>query len=316
MSPPSLPPSSSSTGRTKAFLAATLAVSLVSLLCGCATTDSLRNPRDPFEGLNRAVFDLNDGIDKVIIRPVAQGYETVLPSPVRRGVTNFFGNLGDVFIAVNNLLQGKPAEAASDVGRFALNTTVGVLGIFDVATDLGLEKHEEDFGQTFGHWGMDAGPYLVLPLLGPSTLRDGAGLIADLGTDPLTHVDHVRSRNTLAATRIINQRAAILPTDKIVEEAALDRYTYIRDAYLQRRRSLIYDGDAPREPEDDGSSPPQVTAPTFRTRLERVIGSDNLYVERLEAVPQSAPSSQPQPQSRAPALLAPELPSLARLPTP
>lgn len=252
-----------------------------SLLAGCATSG---NPRDPFEGFNRAMFDINDGLDKIIVRPVAQGYETALPAPVRQGVTNFFGNIGDVFIAVNNLLQGKLPEALTDVSRVAVNTTFGLLGVIDVASDLGLEKHEEDFGQTLGHWGAEDGPYLVLPLLGPSTLRDSLGLAADTAADPVVWVDHVPTRNTMLGVRALDTRAGLLAADKIVEEAALDRYSYIRDAYLQRRRSLIYDGNPPREREWDDYLEAESKARArakmvVRKRQIPVIGSSNLVVE-------------------------------------
>lgn len=264
------------------------------VLAGCATSG---NPRDPIEGFNRAMFDINDGLDKAIVRPIAQGYEAALPAPVRKGVTNFFGNIGDVFIAVNNLLQGKVPEALSDVSRVAVNTTFGLLGVIDVASNLGLEKHEEDFGQTFGRWGAENGPYLVLPLFGPSTLRDAIGLIADTHADPVVWVDDVSSRNVLLATRAIDNRAGLLSADKIVEEAALDRYSYMRDAYLQRRRSLIYDGDPPREKENSadfqfGAATGSAESVVVRTRLEPVIGSANLVVERdaAETLPAAAPS--------------------------
>lgn len=260
-----------------------LAFAAAGLLGGCATSG---NPRDPVEGFNRAIFDINDGIDKVFIKPVAQGYELVLPSPVRTGVSNFFGNIDDVFIAVNNLLQGKVPEAASDVSRVFLNTTIGLLGVFDIASEAGLEKHDEDFGQTFGRWGAGDGAYLVLPIIGPSTVRDGFGQILDIKADPVARMNNVASRNTLLATRGINERARILPTDKIVEEAALDRYAYIRDAYLQRRRSKIYDGDPPRESDNAADSADASSAKILASvRLEPVIGSANLFVERKVEAP-------------------------------
>lgn len=221
-----------------------LAVATALLLGGCATAG---NPRDPAEGFNRAMFAINDGIDKVVTKPIAQSYEAALPSPLRTGVANFFGNLDDVFIAVNNLLQGKLPEALSDVGRVLINSTVGLLGVIDVASDAGLEKHDEDFGQTFGRWGVGDGPYLVLPLFGPRTVRDTFGLILDVKTDPVSQFHDVPPRNSMTATRGISERARLLSADKIVEEAALDRYSYIRDAYLQRRRSKIFDGNPPRE---------------------------------------------------------------------
>jgi phospholipid-binding lipoprotein MlaA len=221
-----------------------LTASVVVLLGGCATSG---NPKDPIEGFNRAMYGFNEVIDKAVIKPVAQGYDAVLPSPVRSGVTNFFGNIADFFIGVNNLLQGKPQEAASDIGRVLVNSTVGILGLIDVATEMGLEKHEEDFGQTFGRWGMGDGAYVVLPFFGPRTVRDTAGLVLDTAADPVGHIDHIPTRNTLLALRIVDTRADLLPADKVIEEAALDKYSYIRDGYLQRRRSLIHDGNPPRE---------------------------------------------------------------------
>lgn len=225
-----------------------LAVAAAGLLAGCASSG---NPKDPIEGFNRAMFAFNEGLDSAIIKPVATGYEAVLPSPVRTGVTNFFGNIADLLIGVNNLLQGKGSEAVSDLGRVVINSTVGLLGIFDVASEAGLEKHNEDFGQTFGRWGVGSGAYVVIPVFGPRTARDTAGLILDVAADPVTHVTPNAERNVLLVLRAVNDRANLLPADKVVEEAALDKYSYIRDAYLQRRRNLIYDGNAPREPEAD-----------------------------------------------------------------
>lgn len=228
----------------------TTLVSMLGLLNGCATTGNLNNPKDPLEGLNRAMFAFNDSIDQAFVKPVAQGYVVVVPATLRSGVSNFFGNIGDVFVAVNNLLQGKVPEALGDMGRVAINSTVGLFGLIDVASEAGLEKHDEDFGQTFGRWGVADGPYVVLPILGPRTLRDAFAQILDTKTDPITQYDKVPSRNTLWASRGISERADYLSADKIVDEAALDRYAYIRDAYLQRRRSKIYDGHAPREADE------------------------------------------------------------------
>ncbi|MCX8085503.1 MAG: VacJ family lipoprotein [Rhodocyclaceae bacterium] len=214
------------------------------LLTGCATSG---NPKDPIEGFNRAMYGFNEAIDTAILKPVAKGYDAVLPTPVRTGVTNFFGNIADFFIGVNNLLQGKPAEAVSDLGRVLINSTIGLLGVIDWASDMGLEKHDEDFGQTFGRWGVGDGAYVVLPFFGPRTVRDTVGLVLDVKTDPVGQIDHIPTRNTLMALRIIDNRADLLPADKVIEEAALDKYAYIRDGYLARRRSLIYDGNPPRE---------------------------------------------------------------------
>ena len=233
--------------------AALLALALAGMLGGCATpnagsaANSSDDERDPVESVNRAVFAFNQGLDTVLIRPVAVGYEFVLPTPIRTGVSNFFDNIGDVFVGVNNLLQGKVADAASDLGRVAINSTLGIFGLFDIASEAGLEKHEEDFGQTFGRWGVGDGPYLVVPVFGPRTTRDAFGLVLDTQTNPLGQVDHVPTRNTLTALRLVNTRATLLPADKVIEEAALDKYSYMRDAYLQRRRNLIYDGSPPRD---------------------------------------------------------------------
>ena len=225
-----------------------IAAAMLGLLNGCASSGLAK---DPLEGYNRAMFAFNDEVDKAVIKPLAQGYVVAVPTPVRTGVANFFGNVGDVFIAVNNLLQGKLPEAAGDIGRVTINTTVGLLGVLVIASEFGLEKHDEDFGQTFGRWGVGDGPYFMLPILGPRTLRDAFAQILDSKTDLIFQLDHIPTRNTLVATRAISIRADYLSADKIVQEAALDRYAYIRAAYLQARRSKVYDGDAPRLNDDD-----------------------------------------------------------------
>ena len=227
----------------KSFVMTVLAAGM---LAGCATSG---NPKDPIEGFNRAMFAFNEGLDAAIIKPVATGYEAVLPSPVRTGVTNFFSNIEDVFIGVNNLLQGKLPQAASDLGRVVINTTIGLLGVLDIATDAGLEKHDEDFGQTFGRWGVGNGAYVVIPLFGPRTVRDTVGLVLDVAADPVAQHRPRRTRDIALVLRTISDRANLLAADKVVEEAALDKYSYMRDAYLQRRRNLIHDGNPPREPD-------------------------------------------------------------------
>ena len=217
----------------------TLFVCAVLLLSGCATTG---NPKDPIEGFNRAVFGFNDALDQVVVRPVATGYDAVLPSPVKNGVANFFGNVADVFIAVNNLLQGKGSQGFSDIGRVLINSTIGIGGVFDVASEIGLEKHMEDFGQTMGVWGVDEGPFFFWPLIGPRTTRDTFGWAVDSFMDPVWYVEDISLRNSMVGVRYIDLRASLLQTDKLVDQAAIDRYTYIRDAYLQNRRSEIRDG--------------------------------------------------------------------------
>jgi len=217
-----------------------------SLASGCATVQN-PDPRDPYESVNRAVFSFNDGLDRAVLKPVATAYRDVLPSPLRVMVRNFFSNISDVFIGVNNVLQGKPGEGFNDWARVLFNTTFGLAGINDVASEMGLEKHDEDFGQTFGVWGVKSGPYLVLPFFGPSDVRDGVGLGFDLYASPLLGYHNVPVRNSMAALRVVNDRSELLEASTIVEQAALDEYAFRRDFYLQRRRSLIYDGNPPRE---------------------------------------------------------------------
>ena len=229
---------------------------LAILFAGCASVQN-PDPRDPFEGFNRAVYKFNDGFDRAIAKPVATAYVKVTPGPVRTGVRNFFSNIADVFIGVNNLLQGKPEEALTDWGRFAFNTTFGFLGIADWATDMGLEKHDEDFGQTFGRWGAGTGPYLVLPFLGPSDVRDGVGTVFDTYTDPVSTHTPVDERNSAIALRLVSRRADLLGASRLLEQAALDPYAFLRDAYLQRRRSLVYDGRPPRERMPDEEAGPR-----------------------------------------------------------
>jgi phospholipid-binding lipoprotein MlaA len=196
------------------------------------------------------MFAVNEGID-VVVKPVAQGYDAGAPLPVKVGIGNFFGNILDVWTAVNNLLQGKVGDAASDTGRFLVNTTVGIGGVFDVASDLGLKKHSEDFGQKLGKWGVGDGPYFFWPIIGPRTTRDTFGWLVDTNVDPVWRVNDIPLRNSLVGVRFIDVRAGLLPADKVVEEAAFDKYNYIRDAYLQNRRNEIFDGNPPRLTDED-----------------------------------------------------------------
>jgi phospholipid-binding lipoprotein MlaA len=209
-------------------------------LSGCAST----NPKDPFESYNRAVFKFNDKLDQVAIKPAAEIYSNVLPSWMQTGIGNFFGNISDVGTAANNFLQGKFADGLSDVMRVAVNSTFGLVGVLDVSTEAGIHKHREDFGQTLGKWGVKSGPYVVLPGLGSSTLRDTFALPVDIYADPWAYESPVRYRNFGTGVRLIDQRAAILDASNLVEEAALDKYEFVRDAYMQRRESKIYDGES------------------------------------------------------------------------
>jgi len=228
-------------------LSASLCVGAIIAASGCATTTE-SDPADPFEGFNRAMFTVNEGLDKVAIKPIAQGYDAVTPLPVKVGVGNFFGNIWDSWTAINNLLQGKGGDALSDVGRVLVNSTIGIGGVFDVASEMGLTKHSEEFGQTLARWGVGDGPYFYWPLIGPRTTRDTFGWLVDTYYDPVWRVDKVPLRNSLVAVRYIDLRASLLPSDKVVEEAAFDKYIYIRDAYLQHRRNEVFDGDPPRIP--------------------------------------------------------------------
>ena len=226
----------------KRLLLSVFAMVMLGGLTGCATTAN--NPKDPYEGFNRAMFSVNEGID-VVVKPVAQGYDTVTPRLVKAGIGNFFGNIADIWTALNNFLQGKGVQGVSDVGRVIVNTTFGIAGLFDVASEMGYEKHSEDFGQTLGVWGVGDGSYLFWPVLGPRTTRDTFGVAVDLYADPIPRIDNVPVRNTLMGVRFIDTRASLLPADKVVEQAAFDKYSYIRDAYLQNRRSVIHDGNPP-----------------------------------------------------------------------
>lgn len=212
----------------------------LALLQGCATGP---NPRDPFEPFNRSVSRFNEGLDEAIVKPVAQVYQDVLPSPIRTGVNNFFSNLTDVWSMVNNLLQGRPQAAGESWMRFSINTTFGLGGVLDWATEMGIERHREDFGKTLGRWGVGTGPYLVLPILGPSTVRDAAALVVDTKGDLVNHVNDVSTRNSLYVLRAVDLRASVLRAGEVLDQAALDKYSFTRDAYLQRRGVVLESND-------------------------------------------------------------------------
>jgi len=236
-------PRKTSQWRGKARLATILMLAVVAL-GGCATA---QRP-DPLEPMNRKIFAFNEGVDKAVVKPVATAYKTVLPDVVRTGVTNFFSNLSDPWSAANLLLQGRVKDGLSDLGRFGTNTVVGVLGFVDVATRWGMPRHGEDFGQTLGAWGVGSGAYLVLPLLGPSTLRDSAALPVDFMAAPQGHVSDVPVRNSLMVVERVNQRANLLQAGQLLDDLAFDRYLFLRDAYLQRRSGLVHDADPPFDP--------------------------------------------------------------------
>ncbi len=244
--------------------AAAVALSAALLaLAGCATVTH-PHPNDPWEPMNRSVSQFNEGVDNLLLRPVATLYKDNVPPLVRTGVANFFGNLSDAWSSVNSALQGKVHNAAENFARFQINSVFGVFGIFDVASELNIERHREDFGQTLGHWGIPAGPYLVLPLLGPSTLRDALALPIDRKADIVSYFDPAGARNGAYTLRAIQQRSTLLRAGMVLEEAALDKYSFFRDAHLQRRRAEIYEPDDPRRevppPLPDPSNPAE-TAP-------------------------------------------------------
>lgn len=220
------------------------------LLSGCATTSDYSDPKDPLETVNRVVYKFNDGVDSVLLKPIAKGYKAVMPAIIDQGISNFFNNLGDVSNIINNTLQFKLGQASSDLGRLTINSTIGLLGFLDVATEMNIPKHHEDFGQTLGAWGLQSGPYLVLPLIGPSTARDSLGVVVGWYTDPVPYITNIPLRNSLQATRLIDGRADLLGVTNIMDKTGLDPYDLIKEGYLQRRINLIYDG-LPPESEDD-----------------------------------------------------------------
>ncbi len=231
----------------KQLLNTVMALSLALMLVGCASQAN----KDPLEGVNRGVYKFNDVTDKAIFKPAATAYKAIAPSPVRTGFNNFFSNLGSITSVLNNLLQFKFANAFTEAGRFVINSTFGLAGFIDVA---GMDKvpvHKEDFGQTLGHWGVGSGAYLVLPFLGPSTVRDTTGLVFDSATtDPITYthnIGEVRLHNQLRAAQFLDKRTELLDATDLVDEASLDPYAFMRDAYLQRRASLVQDGLVPKE---------------------------------------------------------------------
>lgn len=218
-------------------------------LSACATIDpEYADTRDPLESFNRSMFIFNDNLDHYVSKPVARGYKKITPEPIDRGISNFFSNLDEVINILNNSLQLKFKDAASDLGRLAVNSTIGLLGFMDVASNMGLQKHNEDFGQTLGSWGMGPGPYLVLPVIGPSTGRDTLGFAADWFTNPIYYaVEDTGVSWGLYLIRFVDRRADLLKTTDLLEAAALDPYSYVRESYLQRRQHQVYDGNPPLE---------------------------------------------------------------------
>jgi len=232
---------------------------LLAALGGCASMKQARGDPgqrlDPFENWNRKVFAFNEGLDAHFLKPVATAYTKVVPQFVRRGVDNFFNNAADAWSSVNALLQGKVDYSMQDLMRVATNSAFGVLGLVDVATELGIERHNEDFGQTLGRWGFGAGAYIVWPLFGPSTVRDSIALPLDRAASPALLISDGRWQFGITVLQVVNIRANLLGASQVIDDIALDKYTFLRDAYLQRRRSLVSDGDV--APDSDLYAPQQ-----------------------------------------------------------
>ena len=221
-----------------------LGLGMLLLLQACATVKSA-DARDPWEPMNRSIYQFNDAIDTVALKPAAQLYVKVLPSMVRTGVNNFLGNLGDVWSMANSAMQLKGQATAETFMRVNINTFIGLAGVLDVASEMGIEKRREDFGQTLGHWGVSSGPYLVLPLFGPSTLRDAVAFPVDMQGSVTQRLSDETTRYSLLAVRLVDTRSGLLKTVDVIKAASLDPYSFVRDAYLQKRQNDIYDGNPP-----------------------------------------------------------------------
>jgi len=286
------------------FIRTLLILAAVSLT-GCASTHA-GNPADPFEPFNRTMYQFNDTLDKAIVKPTAKGYNAVMPETAKIMVSNFFSNLDDVIVTANDLLQFKFVQGFADGMRFLVNTTVGVGGLIDVAS-MNLEKHDEDFGQTLGYWGIQSGPYLMLPILGPSSIRDGIGSLGDGQVSLISNTSHVRTRNQMYLTKGINSRAKLLDQEKVMDGAIIDRYSFIRDAYTQRRQSQVYDGNPPQEKYDDEDTDfkyqPETPAPAAPAPepVPAKPMSENTRVAPVTAA--STAQSQPAPELAAPAAI-------------
>ncbi len=267
-----------------------LAIVVAAGLSACVTLppNSPRSPQDPWEPWNRGVYKFNDAIDRGIAKPVARAYVRAVPKPIRTGLSTFFSNLNTPTVMINDALQGKFKAAANDLGRFLLNTTVGIGGLLDPATSAGLDRNDEDFGQTLGHWGVHAGPFLELPLLGPSDLRDAPATVVDAYTNPRQYIHNTDVKYGLLLPLLVDRRAALLPYDETLKNV-FDKYVFIRDAYLAHRAYLVSDGKITEEPlidpdaeGSDSSSPPNPKAPA------------------PAPVPAPAPASKESPQIAAP----------------
>jgi len=296
-------------GQRRALRALSLIVGalVMTAFAGCATTGpngQPPNPKDPYESFNRGMFAFNDKLDTYALKPVAEAYEKVLPSPIRTGVHNFFGNISDVWSTANQLLQGKFDNTARMTMRVMSNTIIGLGGLLDPATEMGLERQSEDLGQTLGYWGVPPGPYLVLPLFGPSDVRDAVALPGDQYVGVPLLLTAANDRPGAAVLGVIDARANLLSASQIMDEIALDRYTFLRDAYITRRRSLVYDGNPPEEPDTSDDEPQGAPNPGAPASAP------------APAVAPSAPAPANAPSAPAPASAATSIEEAAQAPVP
>lgn len=253
------------------WLRVAASVLALALASGCASLGS--NPADPLEPINRKVFAFNDAVDRAVTKPIAKGYQAVVPEPVRTCVGNVFYNMSVPLTAVNNLLQGKVISFCQDVTRFTLNTLFGFGGCVDIATELGIERNRTDIGETLGRWGVPPGPYLVLPIFGPSTVRDTTTLLADLGYNPITQINDDNARLTLIVLRAVDTRASLLRAEQLLDSMGIDKYNAIRTVYLQQRLNAIYDGNPP-EPDEEKPASKSKDKTSQALQRERMLTSE------------------------------------------
>lgn len=235
-----------------------IAVACITLLSACAAAP---NKDDPFEPWNRAMYEVHQAVDGAVIKPIAQAYVAYVPEPIRTGVSNFFGNIDDLFTGINNVLEGNGNQAGDDFGRVLLNTSMGFGGILDLASMVGIPKDKKDFGITFGKWGIPQGPYLFVPLFGPTTVRDGTGVLVRYFTGPVGYIDNIALRNSLYGLGYLDLRAQALSAESVLDTAALDKYRFLRNAYLNNRYYQVYGKPPPQEDEDDSAAPAVPPAP-------------------------------------------------------
>ena len=262
-------------GRMAGWLRVGAAALALVLASGCASLGT--NPVDPLEPINRKVFAFNDTVDRAVTKPIARGYQAVVPEPVRNCVGNFFYNMSVPLTAVNSLLQGRVISFCQDVTRFAINTLFGFGGCVDIATELGIERNSRDIGETLGRWGVPSGPYLVLPIFGPSTLRDTTSLVVDTGFNPVTQINDDNARLALIVLRAVDTRAGLLRAEQLLDSMGIDKYNAIRTVYLQQRLNAIYDGNPP-EPEDEKPASKDKDKTSQAPSRERTLTSQDTLV--------------------------------------